>query len=73
MDPKKATKLDEIETLKLQNVGLKLAIITKERETLGQALLLKYGAEGERLTITEGGDIVREATPTPLVSVPEGA
>ena len=70
-DAKKATKLTEVEALKLQNVGLRLAMVTQERETLAKELMLKYGSEGERLNIDGEGNILR--APTPLVAVPEGA
>ncbi len=73
MDPKKATQIEEVEALRLQNASLRLAIVTKEREDLAKALLLKYGAEGERLSIEADGTITRAAIPMPLQSVPEGA
>ncbi len=73
MDPKKATQIEEVEALRLQNVSLRLAIVTKEREDMGKALLLKYGADGERLNIEPDGTITRTAIPVPLQSVPEGA
>lgn len=68
MDPKTATKLEEVELLKLQNATLRLAIVTKEREDLARALFAKYGSPGEQLSFNDDGSIVR---PTPGDAAPK--
>jgi len=71
-DPKKATRISELETLKLQNINLRLSIVAKERDDLARELLLKYGSEGERLNISEDGAVLRAAIPLKAVA-DEGA
>lgn len=43
-DPyKAATRLDEVDLLRLQNLNLKFELLNKERAALGAALTAKYG------------------------------
>ncbi len=65
-DLKNATQLERVDFLELQNVNLRVAIVSKEREDIVKALLEKYGAFQ---SIGDGGVIVRP--PAPLQSVPE--
>ncbi len=67
-DTKKATKVDRVELLELQNVNLRAQLIEQERQAAVKALQAKYG---EFVSIDGEGTIHR--APTPLTSVPEGA
>ncbi len=62
-------KIDEIELLKLQNIDLRLELLNREKRTMTQALIAKYGKPGqESIQLSADGTIIE-----PLSSVPESA
>jgi hypothetical protein len=61
-------KLEEIDLLRWQNATMAVELAAARRESMGTALLAKYGKPGETtLSIAADGTIVRAAPP------PEGA
>lgn len=64
MDPKTATKLDEVDLLRLQNVALRMQLLQAEQAGIVQALAAKYKADGQHLSINQDtGEIARISDP----------
>lgn len=64
MDPKTATKLDEVDLLRYQNWKLRGQILQAEGDGIILALAAKYKSEGEQIGINvDTGDITRTQGP----------
>ncbi len=53
-------KLTEVELLKLQNVNLRLELVTRERDALTKEFILKYGEPGDKgIQVEPDGTVTR--------------
>jgi hypothetical protein len=57
-DHKKATKLDDNDRVRLENLGLRLEVLNRDRDAFGKEMAAKYGTDGG-IAIAGDGTIQR--------------
>lgn len=60
MDPKTTDKMEEVDVLRRANWELRMQILAAEGEEFSRALIVKYGNQGEQMSVNlQTGEITR--------------